>query len=92
MLNRVVHIKCTLVQALRLCTDRTAHTGSRGIALRFLDHGTRRDEVSAPRSGRSLPRERPGIDFTGGWMCPRPSLDRCGKSRPNEIFLLIDRM
>jgi len=34
--------KCTLVQALRLCTGRMAHRGSRGIALLFLDHGTRR--------------------------------------------------
>ena len=35
-------VKCTLVQALRLCTSRTAHRGSRGIALPFHDHGTRR--------------------------------------------------
>ena len=28
------------MQALRLCTGRTAHRGSRGIALLFLDHGT----------------------------------------------------
>ena len=35
-------VKCTLVQALRLCTGRTAHRGSRGIALLFLDHSTRR--------------------------------------------------
>ena len=35
-------IKCTLVQALRLCTGRTATSGSRGIALLFLDNGTRR--------------------------------------------------
>ena len=34
--------KCTLVQALRLCTGRMAHRGSRGIALPFHDHGTRR--------------------------------------------------
>jgi len=34
--------KCTLVQAMRLCTGRTAHRGSGGIALLFLDHGTRR--------------------------------------------------
>jgi hypothetical protein len=34
--------KCTLVQALRLCTARTAHIGSRGIALLFHNHGTRR--------------------------------------------------
>ena len=38
----LVKVKCTLVQALRLCTGRTAHRGSRGIALPFLDHGTRR--------------------------------------------------
>jgi len=35
-------LKRTLVQALRLCTDRTTHRRSRGIALIFLDHGTRR--------------------------------------------------
>ena len=35
-------VKCTLVQALRLCTGRTAHRGRRGIALPFLDHGTKR--------------------------------------------------
>ena len=35
-------VKCTLVQALRLCTGRTAHRGSRDIALPFHDHGTRR--------------------------------------------------
>jgi len=34
-------VKCTLVQALRLCTGRTAHRGTRGIALPFHDHGTR---------------------------------------------------
>jgi len=36
-----VKVKVTLVQALRLCTGRTAHRGSRGIALLFPDHGTR---------------------------------------------------
>jgi hypothetical protein len=35
-------LKCTLLQALGLCTGRTAHGGSRGIALPFHDHGTRR--------------------------------------------------
>ena len=35
-------VKCTLVQALRLCTGRTAHRGSRGIALPFHVHSTRR--------------------------------------------------
>ena len=48
MLSRIrativtVEVKCTLVQALRLCTGRTAHRGRRGIALLFHDHGTRR--------------------------------------------------
>jgi hypothetical protein len=35
-------LKCTLVQALRLCTGRTAHRGSRVIAIPFLDYDTRR--------------------------------------------------
>ena len=35
-------VKCTRVQALRLCTGRTAHRGSGGIALPFHDRGTRR--------------------------------------------------
>ena len=33
-------VKVTLVQALRLCTGRTAYRGSRGIALLFHDHST----------------------------------------------------
>jgi len=35
-------VTCTLVQALRLCTGRTAHRGSRGITLPFHDHCTGR--------------------------------------------------
>jgi len=52
---RYVKVQCTLVQALRLCTGRTAHRGSIGIALLFLEHGTRGGEGSASRPGRSLP-------------------------------------
>ena len=37
-----IKVKCTLVQALRLSTGRTAHRESRDIALPFHDHGTRR--------------------------------------------------
>ena len=37
-----VKVKVTLVQVLRLCTGRTVHRGSRGIALPFHGHGTRR--------------------------------------------------
>ena len=42
ILSVKLKVKCTLVQALRLCTGRTAHRGSRGVALPFHDHGTRR--------------------------------------------------
>jgi hypothetical protein len=37
-----VKVKCTLEQALKLCTGCTAHRGSRSIALPFHDPGTRR--------------------------------------------------
>ena len=40
--GKKVTVKCTLLQALRLCIGRTTHRGSRGIALPFHDHGTRR--------------------------------------------------
>ena len=48
-------VKCALVQTLRLYTDPTAHRGSRGTAVLFLYHGTRRGEGSSSRPGRSLP-------------------------------------
>jgi len=53
--EETVKVKVTLVQALRLCTGHTPHRGSRGTALPFHDHGTRRGEGSASRPGRSLP-------------------------------------
>jgi len=75
-------VKCTLVQALRLFTGRTAHRGSWGIALPFLDHGTGRGWGGQRHAPAALyPRERPGIHCTGGWVGPRAGLDRCGKSR-----------
>ena len=43
-------------------------------------------EGSASRPGRSLPRESPIIHCTGGWVGPRPGLERCGKSRPPPGF------
>jgi hypothetical protein len=36
----VKKVKCTLVQALRLCTGRTVHSGSRGIALLYRHSGS----------------------------------------------------
>jgi hypothetical protein len=77
-----VKIKCTLVQALRLCTSRAAHRGSRGIAVPFLYHGTRRGwGVSVTPRPLFTPGESPGTHCTGGWVGPRAGLDRCGKSR-----------
>jgi hypothetical protein len=38
-----IKIKFTLVQVLKLCTGRAAHSGRIGTALLFLDHGTRRE-------------------------------------------------
>ena len=35
ILERKGKVKCTLVQALRLCTGRTVHRGSRGIAVLY---------------------------------------------------------
>ena len=32
------------------------------------------------------PRERPGTQDTGGWVCPRAGLDRFEKSRPPPEF------
>jgi hypothetical protein len=47
-------VKCILLQALRLCTGRTAHSGSRGIALLFHDHGIRRGCGVSSVTPRSL--------------------------------------
>ena len=61
-------VKVTLVQALRLCTGRTAHRGSRRIALLFHDHGTRRGEGSASRPGLFTPGKDPvPIVQEAGW-------------------------
>ena len=55
-----VKVKVTLVQALRLCTGRTAHRGSRGTALQFHDHGTRRGVRGQPHAPAALcPRKDP---------------------------------
>ena len=81
-----VKVKVILVQALRLCTGRTAHRGSRDIALPFHYHGTRR------RWGVSFtprPLFTPGKDRyplyrrLGG---PKAGLEKCGKSRPPPGF------
>ena len=69
-------IKVTLVQALRFCTGRTAYRRSRGIALPFHDHGTRRGlGVSVTPRPIFTPRERTGTHCTGGWVGLRAGLD-----------------
>ena len=52
-----------------------AHRLGRGMALFFHDRGTRRGKWSAARSGRTLPRERTGSHFTGGWVGLRDGMD-----------------
>ena len=80
-----VKVQCPLVQALRLCTGRTAHRGSRGIALPFMT--TALEEVRGQRHAPAALylRERPHTYCTEGWVGPRAGLDRCGKSRPTGI-------
>jgi hypothetical protein len=67
--NMVKKVKCTLVQALRLCTGRTAQRGSRGIALLFHDHGTRRGwGVTVTPRPLFIPRKDPvTIIQEAGW-------------------------
>jgi len=67
--SRKKKVNFTLIQALKLCTGRTAHRGSRGIALLFLDHGTRKGWVV---SFTSRPIFTPGKDLVpivqeAGW-------------------------
>ena len=61
-----VKVKCTLVQALGLCT---AHRVSRGILLLFLDHGTRRGWVvsSTPRLPFTPGKDPVPIVQEAGW-------------------------
>ena len=82
-----VRVKVTLARALRLCTGRTAHRRSRGIALIFHDNSTRkgvRGQCHAPAA--FYPQERPGTNCTEGFVGARAGLDRCGKSRPPPGF------
>ena len=62
-------VKVTPVPALRLCTGRTAHRGSRDIALPFHDHGTRRlwGVNVTPRPLFSLVKDPVPIVQEAGW-------------------------
>jgi len=77
-------VKCTLVQALRLCTGRMAHRGSWAIALLFHDRGTRRAWVvsSTPRPHFTPEKDPVPILQEAGWA-PGP-VSTGGKSRPHR--------
>jgi len=75
-------IKCTLAQVRRLCTGRTAHWGSRGIALLFLTTALEGMRGQRQSPAALYPWERPGTHCAGVWVGPRAGLDRCRKSRP----------
>jgi hypothetical protein len=55
MLHKKVKVKCTLVQAMRLCTGHMAQRGSRGIALPFFTTALKGGEGSASHPSHSLP-------------------------------------
>jgi len=80
-----IKVQCTLVHKLRLCTGRTARRGSRGIALLFLDHGTRRGwgVSGTPQPLFNLGKIR--YPMYRSLVGPRVVLERCGKSRPTGI-------
>jgi hypothetical protein len=68
-----VKVKCTLVQALRLCTGRTAYSGSGGIALLFHDHGTRKGwEVSVTPRPLFTPAKDPVLIVQEAGWAPGP--------------------
>jgi len=72
---------CTLVQALRLFTGHTTHRGSRGIAVLFLEHGTRRGWAVSimPR-----PPFNPGKD-------PVPSVQEAGWT-PGPVWTGVENL
>ena len=74
-------VKVTLVQALRLCTGRTAHKGSRGIALPFHDHGTRRG-LGVSVTPRPL--------FTP-WKDPVPIVQEAGWA-PGQVWTGVENL
>jgi len=65
--------KCTLVQTVMPCTGRTAHRGSRGITLLFLDHGTTLEGVRSQRNAPTFftPGEDPVPDVKEAGWAPR---------------------
>jgi hypothetical protein len=87
MVTCKVKVKVTLVQTLRLCKDRTAHRGSRGITILFHDQRHQKGVRCQRHAPSALyPQKRPGTHCTGGWVGHRTGMDRYGKSRPPPGF------
>ena len=79
-------VKCTLVHELRVCRGRTAHRGSRGIALLFHDHGTRRGwgVGVTPRPLFTPGKDPVPIVHEGGWV-PGPVWTAAENLAPSRI-------
>jgi hypothetical protein len=74
---------CALKTKVYPCTGTEAlyrPYGSRGIALLFHEHGTRREwGVSVTPRPLFTPWKDRGTHCTGSWVDPTAGLDRCGK-------------
>ena len=68
----------TVSQATKALRD------NRGIVLLYFNLGTRRDEGSSSRPGRT-PQKDPVPIVQEAGFAPRASLDRCGKPPPTGI-------
>jgi hypothetical protein len=79
-------VKCTPAQALRLCTGRTAHRVSRGQALPFHDHGTRRwSGVSVTPRPLFTPGKDPILTVQEAGWAPGPVWTGAENLAPNGI-------
>jgi hypothetical protein len=79
-------VNSSLVQALRPCTGPMAHRGSRGIALTFHDHGTRRGEGTASRPGPSLPPGKNRYPLYSRLVGPQGRSGQVRKISPTQGF------
>jgi len=87
LLRRLIsRVKCTLVQALRLCTGRTAHRGSRGIALLFMTTALEGGEGSASLPGHSLPPGNTRYPLYGTLSGPQGRSGQVRKISPPPAF------
>ena len=75
-----VKVKCTLVQALRLCTGSMAHRGVEVSLYSFITTSLELVRGQRHTPAALYPRERPGTHCIGGWVGRRAGLEWCGKS------------